>query len=208
MKKSTEMTPHDFFKRSVLLALVAMLGACSFGGTSKPDGAVPPAEISAATRSGFATATAAMKTQQWSEAETRFKQLVQAQPNLSGAYLNLALIYAQTNRPAEAETQFKKTLEVNPDNWAARDQYGIWLRTQGRFKEAESIYLQTLQRQPERADTHLNLGILYDLYVGNSAQALEHYQQYLSLKGDSADTDVGRVKNWVADLQRRNKAGS
>ncbi|MET0379630.1 MAG: tetratricopeptide repeat protein [Spongiibacteraceae bacterium] len=184
--------------------LVFLLSAC---GSNSPQDAAQPVEISPATRTNFATATAAMKAQQWSEAEAQFKQLVQAQPNLSGAYLNLALIYAQTHRAADAETQFKKALEVNPENWSARDQYGIWLRTQGRFKEAETIYLQTLQRQPERADTHLNLGILYDLYFGKSAQALEHYQQYLTLKGDSADAEVGRVKNWVADLQRRNKAG-
>lgn len=207
MKKLTDMATLGVLKQSVLVSLLALLAACGVTGDTKPVTAAPSAEIPTTARNEFATATAAMKAQQWSQAEAQFKQLIKTQPNLSGAYLNLALIYAQTNRATEAEAQFKKALEVNPENWSARDQYGIWLRTQGRFKESESTYLQTLQRQPERADTHLNLGILYDLYFGKSAQALDHYQQYLALKGDSTDADVGRVKNWVADLQRRNKAG-
>jgi Tfp pilus assembly protein PilF len=136
------------------------------------------------------------------------KTLIQAQPKLSGAYLNLALVYVETNRPADADVQFKKAIEVNPDNMTARDQYGIWLRTQGRFKDAEANYLQALQRQPNHANTHLNLGILYDLYLGKSVQALEQYQQYLSLQGETPAPEAEKVKSWVAELQRRNKGAS
>lgn len=200
MKKSTDR------KWRLLVALQAaslplLLAAC--GSTpSKPDAAAPP-EVSSAARSSFASAVAAMKAEQWAEAERELKQLLQSQPHLSGVHLNLALVYAQTQRPAEAESQFKQAIQVNPANMPARNQYGIWLRMQGRFKDAETVYVQALQANPEFADTHLNLGILYDLYLGNSAQALDHYQKYLALKGESADT--ARVKSWVADLQRRNK---
>jgi Tfp pilus assembly protein PilF len=192
--------------RALLLPLPLILTACGSAPVSKSASAAPT-EISASTRNMFAAGTAAMKAQKWSEAEAQFKQLLQAEPNLSGAHLNLALIYDKTNRPADADAQFKQAIQANPDNAEARDQYGIWLRTQGRFKDAENIYLQTLQRQPARADTHLNLGILYDLYLGKPAQAVEHYEQYLALKGDDASPEVGRVKNWVADIQRRSKAG-
>ena len=52
-------------------------------------------------------------------------------------------------------------------------------------------------------ETHLNLAILYDLYMGKLPQALEHYQRYLELTSD----EKSPVKGWVADLQRRMKAG-
>lgn len=187
--------------RVLAAALLSLLAACA-STASKPDAAAAT-EISAATRTSFAAAVAAMKAEQWAEAERQLKQLQQSQPNLSGVHLNLALVYAQTQRPDDAEMQFKQAIQVNPGNIAARNQYGIWLRTQGRFKDAETVYLQALQAQPDYADTHLNLGILCDLYMGKSAQALEHYQKYLELKGDAAD--AAKVQGWVADLQRRSK---
>lgn len=195
MKKSTD---RKWLLVAVLLPLLAGCGSTP----SKPEAAAAP-EISAATRTSFASAVAAMKAEQWPEAERQLKQLLQSQPNLSGAHLNLALVYAQTQRPAEAEARFKQAIQANAANGTARNQYGIWLRTQGRFKDAETVYVQALQANPEFADTHLNLGILYDLYLGKSAQALDHYQKYLALKGEAADTT--RVKSWVADLQRRSK---
>ena len=191
--------------RALFYVSALLLVACGSNAPKPAGTATAPAEISAATRSSFAAATAAMRAQQWREAETQLQQIARAQPQLSGAHLNLALLYAQTDRNSDAEAEFKQAIAVNADNLQARDQYGIWLRTQGRFKDAETIYLQTLQRQSAHADTHLNLGVLYDLYLGRPAQALEHYQQYLALKGE--DEQATRVKSWVADLERRKAGG-
>jgi tetratricopeptide (TPR) repeat protein len=82
------------------------------------------------------------------------------------------------------------------------DQYGIWLRGQARFTEAETIYQQALARDANRPDTHLNLAILYDIYMGKLPQALEHYQRYLELTHD----EKSPVQGWVTELQRRMKA--
>jgi hypothetical protein len=46
---------------------------------------------------------------------------------------------------------------------------------------------------------HRNIGILYDLYLGQPAVALEHYKKYLEL---TSDPDPG-VDRWVVDLSRR-----
>jgi Tfp pilus assembly protein PilF len=94
-------------------------------------------------------------------------------------------------------------LQINPNNLAIYDQYGIWLRQQARFQEAEVMYRQALDRDANRADTHLNIAILYDLYMGKLPQALEHYQRYLAL----TDDEKSPVHGWVAELQRRMKAG-
>src|SRR5690606_5987481 len=68
---------------AVLLPLLAACGSTP----SKTDAAAAP-EISAATRTSFATAVAAMKAEQWAEAERQLKQLLQSQPNLSGVHLD------------------------------------------------------------------------------------------------------------------------
>lgn len=156
--------------------------------------AVPPS-----VQAEFDTAVAAMQAKQWGEAEPRLQQLTEREPGLSGPFLNLALLYAQTQRPALAEQFFQRAIEVNPNNLAARNQYGIWLREQGRFREAEATYREALTRWADFPDAHLNLGILYDLYLGRLPEALQHYQRYLELRG----AEETPVQGWVADLQRR-----
>lgn len=187
--------------RALIFVFVACLTACQFS-PSKSQSAPASAEIPAAAQSLFNSAVAAQREQHWDQAEQQFKQLVEKYPQLSGPHLNLALLYAQTKRAELADAEFKKTLQVNPNNIAAYNQYGVWLREQSRFTEAETIYSQAIKQSPDYADTHLNLGILYDLYMGKLPQALAEYQRYLELSGD----EKSPARAWVADLQRRLKA--
>ena len=193
------------FVRTLLCC--ALLGASLGGLTGCQMAAAKPtpntAEIPAAARTLFDSAAAAQREQQWAQAESQWQQLIEKYPQLSGPHLNLALLYAQTQRSELAEAEFKQALQINPNNIAAYDQYGVWLREQTRTQEAEAIYLQALARDPAHADTHFNLGILYDLYMGKLPQALEHYQRYLELIND----EKSPVHGWVVDLQRRMKAG-
>ncbi|MDB6063115.1 MAG: hypothetical protein JWM78_3218 [Verrucomicrobiaceae bacterium] len=194
--------------RIAFFALVASLSACQFipsgkSGENSTENFSATTEIPAAAQAAFDSAVAAQQAQQWPEAESQFKQLAEKYPQLSGPQLNLALLYAQTQRPQQAEESFKRALQINPNNLNGYDQYGIWLRSQARFQDAETIYLQALARDANHAETHLNLAILYDLYMGKLPQALEHYQRYLELAGD----EKSPVRSWVADLQRRMKAG-
>lgn len=187
----------------MLCTVLASLTACQSASAQKESAKAGPVEIPAAVQAAFDSAVTAQRAQQWPEAERQFKQLAEKYPQLSGPQLNLALLYAQTQRPQQAEESFKRTLQINPTNLNAYDQYGVWLRSQGRFPEAEAIYQQALARDPNRAQAHLDLAILYDLYMGKLAQAMEHYQRYLELAGD----EKSPVNSWVADLQRRMKAG-
>jgi Tfp pilus assembly protein PilF len=184
-----------------VLALCSLLTACGSTSAAKESGA--PAQVPAAAQAAFDSALVAQRAQQWPEAERQLQQLTEKYPYLSGPQLNLALLYAQTQRPQQAEDSFKHALRINPNNVSAANQYGIWLRSQARFSEAETAYQQALTRNPDSAETHLDLAILYDLYMGKLPQALEHYQRYLALVGD----EKSPVQSWVADLQRRMKTG-
>ncbi len=75
----------------------------------------------------------------------------------------------------------------------------IELREKGQFSAAEKIYLSALSLREEHAPTHRNLGILYDLYVGDPTKALEHYSRYQALTGSEDRAMAG----WIADLQRQ-----
>lgn len=184
----------------MLLVIPLLLAGCqALPGIGGGTAATAPATVPAAADSQFRAALDAQRDERWADAEREHAQLLERYPYLSGPALNLALICARTNRPQQAEEYFRRALQINPDNVAAGDQYGVWLRLQGRFAEAETVYLQALARNGDYADAHLNLAILYDLYLEKLPQALEHYQRYLALRGD----EKSPVTGWVADLQRR-----
>lgn len=190
--------------RHLLLAGAVLMSGCQMTALPGLGGSAnAPQEVPAAARTQFEAAVALQRAGQLPEAEQQLNQLLEKYPYLSGPALNLALICAQTQRPQLAEEYFQRALRINPGNAAAGVQYGVWLRTQGRFAEAEAAYLQTIERSPDYADAHLNLAILYDLYLGRLAPALEHYQLYLTLSGAENDP----VQGWVADLQRRLQSG-
>ncbi len=51
------------------------------------------------------------------------------------------------------------------------------------------------------ADAHLNLAILYDIYLQFFYDAHDHYQRYLELAPE--DETAKKVKLWLQDLQQR-----
>ena len=138
---------------------------------------------------------------EWSAALLELRGLAESYPRLSGPCLNLALVYRQLGDADQAQHWFQKSIDNNARNISAYDQYGIFLREQGRFDEAETIYLMALEQWEASADTHRNIGILYDLYVGEPGKALRHYYRYQILTGDK-DREVA---GWIADLERRHR---
>ena len=147
----------------------------------------------------FEGAKRAVEKEQWQQAEAELNWLIENRPNLSGPYLGLALLHKENNRPEQSEAYFKQAISVNANNIQAYNQYGIFLREQGEFKRAEMVYQQALEIWPDSTDTHRNLGVLYDLYLGNQKAALAHYYQYQKL---TAGTDR-LVSAWIIDLERQ-----
>lgn len=155
--------------------------------------------VSEKARQRFAAATAAMAAEDWATARADLEWLIEEYPKLSGPYLNLALLHAAQGHVEEAERFFQVTLEVNDRNLEAYNQYAIFLRQEGRFDESEAVYLSALDTWENHADTHRNLGVLYDLYRGDREKALAHYYRYQALTGGQDR----QVAGWIIDLERQ-----
>jgi len=76
---------------------------------------------------------------------------------------------------------------------------GILLREDGKFEAAEAAYRRALETDPDHALAHYNLGVLLDIYLRRTAEALEHYEAYQASLAQPDET-VGR---WIIDLRRR-----
>jgi tetratricopeptide (TPR) repeat protein len=132
------------------------------------------------------------------DAELSFKQLAMTYPQFAGPQVNLGLLYLQSSHLSEAEGAFKAALERNPGSAVAGNELGIVQRRLGKFTEAEATYQRTIAAEPDYAPTYLNLGVLYDLYLGEPQKALDQYQHYMQLAGDNK-----QVAGWMVELKKR-----
>lgn len=213
-----------FINPWLLLALLLVLSACSSGpkkpavdeagqGASEAGASalLPPGpptpnpylaskpSISRQAQQSFNEAVAAMARKQWTQAETLLLRLTAQNPGLSGAFLNLGLVYEATGETEKAAQAFTQAIAANANNLDAYNQLGILKREAGDFTGAEEQYQQALTIWPFHPASHRNLGILYDLYMGRGEEALRHYQAYQQLLPEPDKV----VNGWIVDLERR-----
>jgi len=204
-----------------LLTVALLVSGCgSLGGTSARPGSTPAGSTESAARSsseGSSIAFAQLPTTRpevnvkprsaqlcsdYVRAETLLLEITRIQPELSGPWLNLGQVYLAGERTDSARRAFERAIEANPTNCAAFNQLGVLARREGRLDEAESSYLACIDRDPTFPQVYLNLGILYEVYLGKLPQALKAYREYQELQV-SAGVEDDIVKGWVIDLERR-----
>jgi tetratricopeptide (TPR) repeat protein len=147
----------------------------------------------------FSDAVQLMKQKKLPDAEAALVALNQDFPQYSGPVTNLGIIYAKSNRRDLAVAAFTKATSLNSKNAVAWNWLGMTERDAGDRAAAEQAYLKALQVNPGYAPAHLNLGILYDTYLGRPADALVHYRQYQQLAGK----DELRVAAWIAEIESK-----
>lgn len=150
----------------------------------------------------FELATRAMENKAWAQAKTTLQKLTAAYPKLSGPYVNLGIVYRQLGEHERAKKAYVRAIVANELNGDAYSELGLLHREQGRFEDAEAVYLRGVDIWPHHSAAILNLGILYDLYMGQWERALEQYTLYQSLQAEPNK----KVKGWIVDLERRLKS--
>ncbi len=144
----------------------------------------------------YTQALALMTNKEWLKAEQLFDQVLVSQPQLSGAYVNKALIAIQQKDLDRANKQLNKALAVNPLNPYAYEIKGRIARLNGDFEQAEENYLKALDIWPEYPEAQVNLAILLELYRGRLLDAHKYYSAYLALQ-----TSDQQVQRWLAGVE-------
>ena len=163
---------------------------------------VPDAPVSVAVQRAYDDALRAMRAGRNDEAERAFRALAQANPDLGGPHANLGVIYRQAGKLNESADELEQAVKINPNQPIYLNQLGVTYRQLGKFDKARDAYEKAIALDANYAAPTLNLGILYDLYLGDGPRALELYSRYLALSpsGDAA------VTKWVAELKNRKAA--
>ena len=179
------------------VAAVSAAAPSPVSGTA-PFAPAPEAPIPPRAAQQYAQALQMMKSGQSTDAELEFKQLAVAYPQFAGPQLNLGVLYLKESRLPDAEAAFKAALQIAPANPVAGNELGIVERRLGKFGDAESAYRKAIAAEPNYAAAHLNLGVLYDLYLSEPRKALEQFERYIEIAGDNK-----QVGGWVVELRKR-----
>ncbi len=206
-------TPARGARAAASLLLATLLAACAAvptgelpvagppggGEAREPAAVVPVPEVDGRVAAEFEEAVRLLREERFSDAEVLLRSITREAPELAGPWINLGQVYVALGQPEEARRAFEAGAAANPYNCTAHNELGLLARVQGDFDAAERHYLNCLQRVPDNGAAHLNLGILYELYLGRLSDALANYRSYQALL---AEPDR-RVKGWVMDLERR-----
>lgn len=159
----------------------------------------PAIEVAAADRSRFEEAASALRAGNPKRAAGLFGELAETYPELAAAHANEGLAWMRAGDHHAAITAMQRAVELRPGNPTWQNRLGVLFRRVGEFQRAEEAYEAALTADNAYANAHLNLGILYDIFLQRPREALSHYQQYQTLAGQPDD----EVALWIADLERR-----
>jgi tetratricopeptide (TPR) repeat protein len=116
-----------------------------------------------------------------------------------GPLFAAARVALESGRNAEARQLLEAALAVDPTNASGLNRLGVAERRLGRFTEARAAYERSIAADPVYAEPERNLAVLLDLYIGDPAQALAHYERYQALAGEG-DTETAA---WLVELRTR-----
>ena len=189
---------------NVLLILVLMFSVgCASKGKMQTQKramvAIENQQLDPALRNEMKRGLSLLKQKQYGQAEAVFKRLTESNPKLTSPLLNLALVYYRQERLLEAESTLREGLRRNSYRPEIYNLLGVVLRLQGRFREAESAYGYALQIDDNYANAHMNIAVLYDLYLQDQESAKRHYRKYVALEPNAEK----QVNAWMLDMQQR-----
>lgn len=165
-------------------------------------GTAPKTALDQKTEAQFTKALTMIKNGDLDTAETLLLNLTSSQAQLTGPHANLGIVHYKKGDYEKAETAFRTVLEIAPNHTVAYNYLGMTLRQLGRFTEAQQSYKQAIAANPAYRHAHLNLGILYDLYMRKPVDALTHYEQYQAL----SESEDKKVSLWIKDLKRQTQS--
>ncbi len=152
-------------------------------------------------RLNYEAALEDLKMNEFKSAIEELEYLGNTAPDLEYIFTNLGLAYIKIENYKGAKQAFQRAISQNNSDAIAYNHLGIINRMQGHFDEARLAYERAINIDPEYTQAHLNLGILYDIYLQNLTLALNQYETYQALT-DSQDKTVG---SWIVDIKRRLK---
>jgi tetratricopeptide (TPR) repeat protein len=111
------------------------------------------------------------------EAREAYRRALAADPEHSGANLNLGRLLHEAGDLEGAEVHYRRALAAPEHRALAAFNLGVVLEDRGRTDEALLAYARALEADPELADAHFNASRILER-LGRRAEALRHLGAY------------------------------
>ena len=111
----------------------------------------------------------------------------------------LGNIYEQSNQIDNALKMYDKAIQINPSNINSYLRLALLQREKGNFIAAQNTYADALSVWKDFPEAHLNLGILYDVYLNHPIRAQKHIEAYLFLTGNKNKEAI----KWYEEIKSR-----
>jgi tetratricopeptide (TPR) repeat protein len=116
-------------------------------------------------------------------AKQKLGVIIKKDKSLSGPWSMLADIAVAENEFKLAVSYYKRAIEITPENVNAYTALATTKRLMGEYNASQNTLEIALKLWPDFPEAHLNLGILYDIYLNKPRQAQMHMEAYLYLTG-------------------------
>lgn len=166
--------------------------------TANPYAAIK-GRISKEAVTAYIEARRAFNSEQYQRAEELLLGIVEKEDELSGPWVMRGDIAFANGDIEKAMDYFAKAIDINVINTNAYLRLARAQREQGLFHHAQNTYARALAHWPDAPETHLNLGILYDIYLNDSLQAQAHMEAYLFLQAEP----IADANTWLNEVRSR-----
>jgi tetratricopeptide (TPR) repeat protein len=136
------------------------------------------------------------------DATTKMIAVVDNYPELSGPAYNLAYYYYQLDYDNDAIKYLDIATARNYYNVEAHNLKAKIYRDRSDFENAEKAYKEAIAAWGGYLPAYKNIGIMYDLYMGQPEKAYEYYKQY----NDYNPEEDRQVIGWAVVIERKMKA--
>jgi lipopolysaccharide biosynthesis regulator YciM len=147
----------------------------------------------------YIDATRAFKQKQYEQAEKLSQELTTEDKSLSGPWILIGDIATEQKNYDKAIASYEKAIVQNSKNINAYLRLAKTRRLKGQFLEAQNTYAKSLALWRDCPEAHLNLAILYDIYLNHPLRAQKHMEAYQYLTGGEDKT----VEKWLVEIQKR-----
>jgi tetratricopeptide (TPR) repeat protein len=125
------------------------------------------------------------------EAAAAYRKAIEANPNASGALVNLGTIAFRMRRMNEAAQYYTRATMADPQYPLAQFNLANLYDEQGNFELARQHYLEAIRLSPRYADAFFNLALLCERN-NDVLQAIGYWQTYLKLDSTSSWASAAR----------------